>query len=177
MRVGVFGGTTVTSGEYADLAGNGYHVGGGLWLAPIESRFAGRAELAYHGLGQQRYVLGANTYATKPAMVTITIAAQFMLRAEHHRLRPYLVGGGGIYRIRSATECVAGSCGGIRDTDGQEHSGLHGGAGVQVELRSISFYTEARWHSVGSAIEVGPFSDPTRRAATFTPITFGVTFR
>ena len=84
--------------------------------------------------------------------------------SEESTFRPYLIGGGGVYNIKTTgTDDV----GGVIDTDNSTTKfGLNAGAGFDFKAGSAGLFVEGRFHNVFT-----PGSD-----VKFIPITVGIRF-
>jgi hypothetical protein len=65
--------------------------------------------------------------------------------AEATTIRPYLIGGLGVYNYQFITDLPEGLGG---DHDSNTDVGLNGGAGVDAVVGALGMFAEARYHSV-----------------------------
>ena len=153
ITFGVVAGASIPLGDFSDVAGTGWHAGGLLqWDTPTFP-IGIRAEGVYHKFDDK----GATD--TNPNMIVGTLNAVWMFPiTQPSTVRPYLIGGGGIYNER---------CDGC---DSQTNFGLNGGAGIRVPLSGFSSIIEARFHIVFD-------SDVGTSNSTFIPISVGILFR
>ena len=153
VTFGVVAGASIPLGDFADFAGTGWHAGGLLqWDTPTLP-IGFRAEGVYHKFGDKASI-NAN-----PSMIVGTLDAVWMFPVtQPFIVRPYLIGGGGIYTER---------CDGC---ESQTKLGLNGGGGITVPLSGFSTLIEARFHVVFDS-ETGSSN------STFIPISVGLLFR
>jgi opacity protein-like surface antigen len=84
--------------------------------------------------------------------------------SELSTFRPYLIGGVGVYNIKTTG---ADDVGGVVDTDNSTTKfGLNAGAGFDIKAGGVGLFVEGRFHDV--------FTDGTN--FRFIPITVGVRF-
>jgi len=159
VSFGVFAGASVPLGDFAEFASTGWHVGGLLeWNSPT-APVGIRVDVAYHDFGVDS---DFPDQEANPSMVVGTINGMWLFPSTS-TVRPYLIGGGGIYNER-CNQC-----------DSQTKLGLNGGIGIRVPLSGISTIIEARFHIVFDS------DDSTEGASTsnstFVPISVGILFR
>ncbi len=153
VSFGVMGGVSIPLGDYADFAGTGWHAGGLLeWNAPTFP-VGIRVEGVYHKFGDKDEL---DLYPNIIAGLA-NIVWHFPM-TQPYTVRPYLIGGGGIYNER---------CDGC---ESQTKFGLNGGAGISVPLSGFSTIVEARFHIVFD-------SESGSSNSTFIPISVGLLFR
>lgn len=154
--IGVFGGAALPTGSFGDAFKSGYAVGANIGFHPAASPVGFRIEGAY-----DRFDLkGTNPLDLHTSVISGTGNVVLSAGATAGGVRPYLIGGGGIYNIKT---------GDASDTK----FGLNGGGGIDLLLSGITVYAEARFNYL--------FTDSngiTGRGynATFVPIVVGVKF-
>lgn len=153
ISFGVVAGVSIPIGDFSDFAGTGWHAGGLLqWETPTYP-IGIRAEGVYHAFGDK------GTNDANPNIIVGTLNALWMFpMTQPYTVRPYLIGGGGIYNER---------CDGC---DSQTKFGLNGGAGITVPLSGFTSIIEARFHIIFD-------SDEGSSNTTFIPISVGLLFR
>lgn len=153
ISFGIVAGASIPLGDFADFAGTGWHAGGLLqWDTPTFP-IGIRAEGVYHKFGDK------DASDANQSIIAGTLDAVWMFpMTQPFTVRPYLIGGGGIYNER---------CDGC---ESQTNFGLNGGAGITVPLSGFSTIIEARFHIVFD-------SDIGRSNRTFIPISVGLLFR
>lgn len=130
---GVTAGATMPTGAFGDVASTGYNVGGLLELKPVAMPISFRLEGAYQSFGWQNDVDGNTSILSGVANAAYRLPIGTMVR-------PYLIGGAGMYSVRSEVGDVTG--------DRQNKLGINGGFGFELPLTGISTFVEARYHSV-----------------------------
>jgi opacity protein-like surface antigen len=84
--------------------------------------------------------------------------------SEESKLRPYLIGGGGVYNFKTTG---TNDIGGVIDTDNSTTKfGLNAGAGFDFKAGSVGLFLEGRFHDVFT----------TGENLKFIPITLGIRF-
>jgi opacity protein-like surface antigen len=186
IGVGVTLGGTVPVSDYRDFADGGWNVGGLLDLGRAAGPFGLRIEGMYHGFSDKNLVtLGggatAVTIANSSRIVNGNLNLVVGVPATRSTIRPYLIGGGGVYGIRNSLECKSSTfCNRTFDQSSVTKFGLDGGAGVELGLSGFSAFVEGRYHHVFDALPdrrcVG-LPGCGRTAARFLPFTFGLIYR
>jgi hypothetical protein len=159
VSFGIFAGGTVPLGDFADFASTGWHVGALLqWNSP-SLPIGIRVDGAYHNFGVDSEFENQDA---SPSMIVGTINGVWMFPSTS-TVRPYLIGGGGIYNER-CNQC-----------ESQTKPGLNGGIGVTVPLSGITTIIEARFHMVFDSEDITGGGSTSNR--TFVPISVGILFR
>ena len=153
--VGVSAGAAMPTGDFGEAASMGYNVTGSLGLnvaaLPVSFRLDGMLNQFslkdFDEVGAR--VLGAN--------------ANVMYALPGVAVRPYVIGGAGMYNIKATGDNVEG--------EAQTEFGLNGGLGAQFSLSGFKTFAEARFHHVMSK------DDETGAPnMQFSPISFGIMF-
>ena len=151
ITFGIVGGATIPVGDLSDVAGTGWHAGALLeWSTPtlpVGVRFEG----TYHKFGEKD-----ENYPNIIAGL-VNLVWNFPM-TQPYTVRPYLIGGGGLYSYR---------CDGCSTSN---NFGLNGGAGLRVPLSGFSTIIEARYH-----IAFNSGAGASNRS--FIPISVGILFR
>jgi opacity protein-like surface antigen len=103
------------------------------------------AELGYHGLGSETFDDGLGGTGEFSASA-IQATAQIRARGVNGKMRPYGMGGLGLYSLKGKTDIL-----GTETSDTEGKFGFNLGAGLQFmpnPTNTMSFGLEARWHSV-----------------------------
>jgi opacity protein-like surface antigen len=180
IRIGVSGGISVPTShavyfggrEGAELA-SGFNVAGHVAFEPPASSLGLRADLGYDRFGGKELDLGGERLAFDQGILSGTLNA-VMKPTRPMPVKPYLIGGLGVYRVR-----LSASAGGESEAHSTTNVGFNGGAGVAFSVRRLSAFLEARYHYVMDDETCA--SDPSdtcidRKATTFAPISFGIMF-
>lgn len=155
-------GMSVPTGDLSNGAGSGFHLQGGGSYRRLGWPIDLRAELAYHHFGEKDYtvVTGRNQTANftgKSSSIAGVIDASYALNTIG-RMRPYLLGGPGIYNTRAEVT----PAGATATTSSETKVGLNVGGGMNFSLIGRKAYFEARYHKVDQAAWI--------------PITLGIRF-
>lgn len=186
VRFGVAGGASFSTGTLSsDWGETGWHVQGALQFAPARLPFGIRAEFLYHRMGEKsESVFDPGTGETYSAAVrpsftggTANMVWSFPVQPAS-TVRPYLIGGVGVYSTRLDVKYDFGSIGGTGSgNDSKTSFGLNAGGGVQFQFGMLDAFVEARFHNVFSALPDMNSDSPDRtKSATFVPISFGLLF-
>ena len=157
-------GVSMPTGDLSDGAATGFHVQGGSAFRPGKLPFTLRGELAYHQFGQKDFTVPGSrpnqpsvTYSGKASSIAGAIDASYALPMGN-RMKPYLLGGPGIYSNRSEVATTNGTPTTTTDTK----MGLNVGGGMNFAFVGRKAFLEARYHHVDQAAWI--------------PITFGIRF-
>ncbi len=151
ITIGLAGGLSLPLGDFGENNETGYAVQGSIGFRPAAIPFGLRADVMYQSFGLDNFDGSLTTLSG-------TLNGLFSLGTAGSGLRPYLIGGVGIYNLGGEVEGV--------DIEGETKVGLNGGAGLRFALSGFNTFLEARYHSV--------FTDD--QSTNFIPILFGVEF-
>lgn len=133
FSLGIAAGATVPTGDFADAYGTGFNIMGTLGFQPAAMPVGIRFDLMYHSLPGED--LGG-VVELEDLNIIAGAANAILTVSNSGGVRPYLIGGIGMYRA---------------DGGGDETStdfGINGGAGLEFGLAGFSTFLEARYHSV-----------------------------
>jgi Outer membrane protein beta-barrel domain len=148
---GVLGGASIPTGDFGNFAGTGWHAGALLDITNSDWPIGFRIDGVYHKFG--------NKSEGNPNMIVGTANALWMFpMTQPATVKPYLIGGVGIYNER---------CDGCNS---QTKFGINGGAGLELPLSGLSTIIEARYHLVFD-------SNAGSSKTSFVPISVGILFR
>lgn len=154
-QVSLGGGATFPLDDLGDAQDVGWHgliaMGYRPPLFPIGFRIDGM----YHQLGGQD--VGGGTAGDFRA---IAVTGNVVLEAPALAVRPYVIGGVGLYNTK------------FEGAEGRNNIGFNVGAGLRFHLLDFDSFVEARYHTALDALG-GPNDE---RAARFVPVTFGISF-
>jgi hypothetical protein len=156
-------GMSVPTGDLSTGAANGFHVQGNGAYHRLGWPIDLRAELAYHRFGEKDYTVAggrggqAINYASKSSTIAGIVDASYALNTVG-RVRPYLLGGPGVYNTRAELT----RAGGTPTNSSETKVGLNVGGGMNFSLVGRRAYFEARYHHVDQAAWI--------------PITLGIRF-
>ena len=147
-------GAAVPLGDFGDGADVGYHVGGLLEYTPRSMPVSWRGEIAYNRNG-------ITDVDGNFSMLNLVGNAVMPFGDKSASIRPYAIGGLGIYRVKAAVSFQGES---ISQSDTK--MGLNAGAGLSFHLSGFETFVETRFNSV--------FTDGSNM--NFMPLTFGFKF-
>lgn len=147
-------GASVPLGDFGDAADAGYHLGGLLEYTPKSMPVSWRGEIAYNHNG----ISGVDGNFS---MLNLVGNAVMPLGNKSGGIRPYAIGGLGIYRVKAAV-----SFEGQDVSQSDTKMGLNAGAGLSFQLSGFDTFVETRFNSV--------FTDGSNM--NFMPLTFGFKF-
>ena len=156
FSLGIAAGATVPTGDFADAYGTGFNVMGTLGFQPAALPVGVRFDVMYHSLPGED--LGG-VIELEDLNIIAGSANAILTVSNAGGVRPYLIGGIGMYRA---------------DGGGDETStdfGINGGAGLEFGLAGFSTFLEARYHRVfidDEGTDVGNLN--------LIPIVFGLRF-
>ncbi|HEX3159322.1 MAG TPA: outer membrane beta-barrel protein [Gemmatimonadaceae bacterium] len=153
-QLGISGGATMPAGDVGDTQNTGYNVNLALQFRPPLLPFGVRAEGMWNELGGDDSLVG-----DLADFRVIGGTANLLYELPFVVVRPYLIGGAGVYNTKLD---VAG-------VDSRTNFGLNGGVGIRFPLTGMDTYVEARFHNVFNAL-------PGDNSAQLVPITFGILF-
>ncbi len=160
ISFGILAGATKGIGDLDDVAELGYHVGALVQWSGATSPIGIRAEGVYHRFGIKDLPDEIDGHLS---ILSGTANAVFMIPADKSSpVRPYLIGGGGIYRLSFACD----GCGTADIPDPENKFGLNGGGGLNFALSGFTAFVEARYHHI--------FTD--EDSAKMVPVSFGIMF-
>ena len=151
--VGVGGGVTFPVSDLGDENGAGWHGLITMGYRPVNSVLGFRLDGAYHDLGADN-VGGARD------LRAIALTGNVVLEMPGVAVRPYLIGGAGLYNTK------------FQGLQSSNNLGLNGGAGLKFRFMEFDTFVEARFHAALDAINRGGED----RSAQFVPVTFGFSF-
>jgi hypothetical protein len=146
---GVAAGLTAPQGDFGDVVDNGYHIGAAMGFKVPVLPVALRADLAYTMFDG---VDGADL-----SVNTLNLSVNAVHAFPGVALRPYVIGGLGMYRSTAEFGDVE---------DSSTDLGLNGGAGIQFKLAGMQTFLEARYTHIMTEDD----------ATKVIPISFGIMF-
>ena len=164
--VGISAGLTSPTGDAGDAWDSGFHVNGMVDFMMGTSPLSFRGELGWQSLSGKSasFSSGGTTVSAKvdnPNMVTVTGNALYHFPVSStNTMRPYLLGGLGIYNYKAGGSFSGGGA----DISGSERRtkfGLNGGIGSTFQLSGFQTFAEARYHYVfedGGSLQLIPIS-------------------
>ena len=150
-RFGVSGGVSLPMGDFGDIAGLGFHLGGH-FQTPINDKLHFRANLDFGRYG------GDEDFGVDNVTIMGAVANLVLPINTQSALKPYLLGGLGFYKWE-----IEGTGGGSFD---ESDLAFNIGAGYDFKWGTKSMFTELRFLSILSEDE----------ATNMIPIVIGIRF-
>jgi opacity protein-like surface antigen len=159
VSVGVSGGLSLPMGDLGDVANSGYNLTGHLFFKPAALPSVRlRADVSYDRWDYRNIVRSAGAEQTLGFVGNVVYDFP---KASSSMLRPYVLGGLGLFRVRTSITRSGGAVGPV-----DSNLGLQAGGGLSFQLSDFSTFAEARFVNV--------FGDG--GSSRYVPITFGVRF-
>lgn len=166
-------GANVPNGDYSDGAKTGLVANGFVGLGT--GRFGVRGELFWSRSDLENAIVRKVGDAVLPSdgignvsgnVDLIGASGNLVVSLTQSIVRPYLIGGVGVYRRRVAQD-IGGTIDEFRSLrDTQTEMGYNGGVGIAFGGAGSAFFIEARYHSVATSPE----------RTKFVPVVIGVAF-
>jgi len=156
VTFGIGGGATVPLGNTSDAVKTGWHGLALVQFKPASSPVGFRIDGQYQELKSKSGLVTQGK--TQLINGTANVVFSFPVAAET-KVRPYLIGGGGVYNLKFKP-----TAGGTSPSTTK--FGLNAGAGFDFALSGATIFVEGRFHNV--------FTDVSN--TKFIPITLGVKF-
>jgi hypothetical protein len=164
LSLGLMGGLALPVGDLSDGVNSGFNVTGNVWL-PLGSTLKFRGDIGYDSF--------EGTGSTSIAgfdlnVLSLTGNVVFPLGREQAEggIRPYLIGGGGLYRSTYDVNIA-----GFGSSSSGNDPGFSVGGGFEFQLSGFSTFAEARFVNVFGGDAPGRSGN-----ARWMPITFGIRF-
>lgn len=182
---GVSGGLSVPTGDFSDAFGTGYNVDAFVGVRVPTLPVSLRIEGGYQEFGLKGSVKDQLRNANlrgdvKARIISGTANLVYTFAPPASVVRPYLIGGAGVYNLRTRG---TGDVGNVLDEllgtreESTTRLGVNGGVGVEVPLSGISVFGEARVHTIFTPSERDPDTgDRVGGRTTLVPIKVGIRF-
>lgn len=152
------GGLTLPLGNFGDAAGTGFHGLAAVSFVPSGSPIGIQVDGMFHRTGMDDNFALGDDVNTQIIQGTANAVYKFQT-SEETKIRPYLIGGVGLYSFKLTGDDVEDPFG-----DAETDFGINGGAGFDFKFGSAGLFVEGRFHNVFSEGE----------STNFIPITVGV---
>lgn len=153
VTLGISAGAAIPVGDFADAANTGFNGTVSLGFQPFRSSIGLRLDGMYN-----RFSLKDEFDAIDADPTIIGANANLVFSLPGQGIRPYLIGGGGVYGLKTDFEGI--------DDKYETEFGVNGGIGAAFPLSGFNTFIEARLHHI--------FTDP--GSVQFVPVTFGISF-
>jgi hypothetical protein len=167
MSFGISAGLSLPNGDASDAWDTGFHVNGLADYRLSSLPLSIRGELGWQSLSGKSasFSDGTTSFSAKlanPNMITLTgnLLYHFPVAATT-TVRPYLIGGLGMYNYKAGGSFSSTDFGSGSATERRTKFGLNGGIGTTFQLGTMSTFAEARFHNVfeeGGSIRMIPIS-------------------
>jgi len=158
ISVGVMGGLSLPMGDLADGVESGYNITGNIYFRPGTSRLTFRGDVGYESFSAKANL----PFDINVLSFTGNVMFPLGSMVAEGGIRPYLIGGGGLYRIKAEGTGVASGA----ESDASNDLGIAVGGGVEFKLAGFTTFGEARFVNV--------FGDGA--SSRWIPVTFGIRF-
>lgn len=159
---GIFGGVSFPRGAFDDEVGIGWH-GGALAKIRLYGPLDARVDATYSKFGKKDIVGADATVGTNTTVGFGTLSGVLNLGADSaaypgdNTVSPYLIAGGGKYRLDFDPVCTGAACGDFIDPGIHTFWGLNIGGGATVPLAGLRTFVEARYHRISrDELDGGP---------------------
>jgi opacity protein-like surface antigen len=159
-RFSVGGGLTVPLSDFADEAGTGFHGLAAVGFQPANFPVGIQVDGMFQRFGVDDDPVFGDVDANFRFLQGTANAVYTFQTSPDSKVRPYLIGGVGLYNVKVTGDDVIG------DPESETDFGINAGAGFDFTAGAVGIFVEGRFHNV--------FSDPDN--TNFIPITVGVRF-
>jgi len=150
VTLGISAGAAIPMGDFADAYNTGYNGTVSVGFNSLGSPVGLRVDGMYNKFG------GRDDVAIQTDARIIGANANLVYSLPGQGIRPYLIGGGGIYGLKTD----------VPNSEQITDFGINGGIGAAFPLSGFNTFIEARLHHV--------FTE--NQATQFIPVTFGISF-
>ena len=154
------GGLTMPLGDFGDVAGTGFHGLAAVSFVPSGFPVGIQIDGMFHRIGMDDDFIVGDDVNSQVIQGTANAVYKFKT-SEETKIRPYLIGGVGLYSFKLTGDDVEDPFG-----EAETDFGINGGAGFDFKFGSAGLFVEGRFHNVFSEGE----------STNFIPITVGLRF-
>jgi opacity protein-like surface antigen len=162
VKLGISGGISQPVGDAKDALKMGFDLGALAELHAPAIPVALRGEFMYHRYSMKDEVASALGGTSGNSRMLIGTANLVYSLPVPGLVKPYVIGGVGLYNGKSKLDVDGSSSDSPSSTD----LGFNGGAGMEFGLAGLSTFVEARFHSVSTE----------GSRTNFVPVTVGIKF-
>ena len=159
ISFGVMGGLSLPMGDLSDGVNSGYNITGNIWM-PLGSTLKFRGDVGYESFGGKGSTSVAG-FDFNVLSLTGNVVLPLGGEKAEGGIRPYLIGGGGLYRGTIKVNVI-----GLSGSESSSDLGINAGGGFEFKLSGFTTFAEARFVNVFSEGE----------SSRWIPITFGIRF-
>lgn len=170
VSFGISAGASIPTGDLSKEGPNGEKFGTGFNVAGLIGYSAPampvgfRGEVMYHRFGGDNFPAGVDGNVS--TLGVVANAVYNFPTGSTSGVAPYLIGGLGVYNVKTTIEISGQS-----DDQSKTAAGLNGGIGVKIPLSGFQTFVEARFHHVFSKDD-----EKGTGTAQFIPLSFGIMF-
>jgi len=159
LSFGIMGGLSLPMGDLGNAVESGYNITGSVY-APLGGKLKLRGDVGYESFAGK----GSNSVAGFDFNV-LSLTGNVILPLGTERaeggIRPYLIGGGGLFRGTTKLNIA-----GISGSESSSDLGINVGGGFEFKLSGFTTFAEARFVNVFGEGD----------SSNWIPITFGIRF-
>lgn len=164
FSIGVSGGASIPTGDLSNAYNTGYNVGGHITYGNPTFPFQLRGDIGYNSFSAKSGVCSSGVDCNAHALgFTGNLVYDFPLPAAP--IRPYLMGGAGVYNVKFTGTSTSGNTT-ITASTSDNNFGFNLGGGLILPLSGFNAFVEAKYTQVNSG----------GSNIKFVPLTFGVMF-
>lgn len=153
-QLNVGGGASLPTSDLGDAQAAGWHGLVSMGYRPAMFPVGFRVDGAYHNMaGENVGVISGRDFRA------ISLTGNVVVEAPGMAVRPYLIGGAGLYNTK------------LQGAQSNNNFGVNGGVGLKFHLMDFDTFVEARYHTAIDAL-----GGAEKRNASFVPVTFGISF-
>lgn len=168
FSVGVAGGISLPTGDLNTGVNTGFNLAASLGYKPVAVPFGIRVEGAWDQWGIDQDAFGGSSSGVDGHVRSLSLTGNAVVDIPvSSPVKPYVIGGLGLYHINSSASTSSGGATFTETTDAENKLGFNIGGGIRMPLGTLDTYVEARYHFV-TGLDDGNFR--------FVPITFGIRF-
>jgi hypothetical protein len=157
------GGLGIPLSNFDDVAKLGWHGLAAVSFVPTGSPVGIQIDGQYHQFKLDKDVVGPGSLKDRFIFGTANAVFKFKT-SETSPVRPYLIGGAGVYNFKTTGSSDVGN---VIDTQGSTTKfGINGGAGFDFKAGSAGLFVEGRFHNIFTS----------GKDVEFIPITVGIRF-
>lgn len=148
------GGLTLPLGDFGDAAGTGWHGLAAVSFQPTGSPVGIQVDGMFQRLSADDIVGVGDDVNFQIIQGTANAVYKFQ-SSEETKVRPYIIGGVGLYNFKETGDDVVG------DPGSETDFGINGGAGFDFQTGSVALFVEGRFHNIfteGSNTNFIPFT-------------------
>jgi hypothetical protein len=140
-RFSLGGGLTLPLADFGDAAGTGFHGLAAVGFQPMNFPVGFQVDGMFQRLGAEDSPFVGDDVNFQILQGTANAVYKFQ-SSEDTKIRPYIIGGVGLYNFKQTGDDVLG------DPGSETDFGINGGAGFDFVAGSVGLFVEGRFHNV-----------------------------